>query len=127
MRCISYAKMEGKPWRTLVSSEKPQKPAPLTGGLTTDRNHPGLHKTRPDGQREVYLVLSEEERAKGFIRPVRRAYVHSKCGALTTMGLALCETYARTPTYYSHTFCATCRDHFPVNEFIWEDGFTVGT
>ena len=27
-------------------------------------------------QNEVYLVLSEEERAKGFVRPVRRTYVH---------------------------------------------------
>jgi hypothetical protein len=28
------------------------------------------------GQHEIYLVLSAEERAKGFIRPVRRSYVH---------------------------------------------------
>ena len=25
---------------------------------------------------DVYLVLSEEERAKGFVRPLRRSYVH---------------------------------------------------
>ncbi len=28
------------------------------------------------GQHESYWVLSEEERAKGFVRPVRHAYVH---------------------------------------------------
>jgi hypothetical protein len=30
----------------------------------------------PSGQQREYLVLSDEERAKGFVRPVRRAYKH---------------------------------------------------
>jgi hypothetical protein len=30
----------------------------------------------PDGQQRDYLVLSEEERAKGFVRPVRSSYRH---------------------------------------------------
>lgn len=30
----------------------------------------------PVAQNEAYLVLSEEERAKGYVRPVRAAYVH---------------------------------------------------
>lgn len=29
------------------------------------------------GQHESYWILSEEERAKGFVRPVRRTYVHT--------------------------------------------------
>jgi hypothetical protein len=33
-------------------------------------------KRRPDGQHEAHWVLSDEERAKGFIRPVRRSYRH---------------------------------------------------
>ncbi len=37
--------------------------------LTDDPNHPDLGKRGPDGQNEAYLVLSEEERAQGFIRP----------------------------------------------------------
>lgn len=45
-------------------------------GLTTDHNDPGLKQTRSDGQQEVYLVLSDEERAKGFVRPVRTRYKH---------------------------------------------------
>ena len=63
-----------------------------------------------------YWVLSEEERAKGFIRPVRRTYIHEKCGEATTMGIALAETYARNPNFYGATFCAAiqCRKHFPV-------------
>lgn len=47
--------------------------------LTTDPNDPRLGKgvdtqTRP--QNEAYLVLSDEERAKGFVRPVRHSYKH---------------------------------------------------
>lgn len=45
-------------------------------GLTTDPNDPGLQKTKADGQHEKYIVLSEEERQKGFVRPVRQSYKH---------------------------------------------------
>lgn len=98
--------------------------------LTNDPNDPNLRKIRPDGQQETYLVLSEEERRRGFVRPVRRTYVHQArgCGAATTMGLALAETYARDPKFYGGTFCARCRDHFPVAEFVWDpDGTAVGS
>lgn len=44
--------------------------------LTTDRNDPALSETLPSGQQAAYLVLSEEERSKGFVRPVRRSYKH---------------------------------------------------
>jgi hypothetical protein len=148
-------------------------------GLTTDREDPGLKVTTADGQQAVYLVLSEEERAKGFVRPVRRKYRHvgarpkyptreltaeeherydhfgyvryepypegdsslagrfwtkaqleSGCGTETTMGQALAETYARSPDFYSATFCCNCGKHLPVGEhgeFVWEDGTRVGT
>lgn len=92
-------------------------------GLTDDRNDPGLKKIEPDGMQEVYLVLSEEERAKGFVRPVRTSYVHERCGAVTTMHRALAETYARDPKFYGGTFCVKCRAHFPVGkdgEFVWD-------
>lgn len=49
------------------------------GGVTDDRNDPRLTRgvdDKPGPQAEVYLVLSEEERAKGFVRPYRDAYVH---------------------------------------------------
>jgi hypothetical protein len=100
-------------------------------GITDDQNDPGLRNIGPDGMQDKYLVLSEEERAKGFVRPLRRSYLHTKCGATTTMGLALCETYARDPKFYSGTYCARCQAHFPVGEdgeFVWsEDGQKVGT
>lgn len=74
------------------------------------------------GQQQDYVVLAEEERAKGFVRPVRRSYVHLKCGGMTTMGQTLAETYARDPYFYSGTFCCSCGTHFPVGEdgeFVW--------
>jgi hypothetical protein len=99
--------------------------------FTSDREDPRLTHGSDSGpvpQAPVYLVLSEDERAKGFIRPLRRAYVHRDgCGTRTTMALALCETYARQPTFYGSTYCAGCSMHRPVGEFRWdEDGAVVG-
>ena len=124
------------------------------------------------GMQKDYVVLTAEERAKGFVRPVRQSYVHvgrrpkyplrdltadeqsrcsdegfikfevypegstalgrywtekelrSGCGTLTKMGIALAETYAREPTFYSGTYCCGCKTHFPVGadgEFVWAD------
>lgn len=75
------------------------------------------------GQQKGYVVLAEEERAKGFVRPVRRSYKHLKCGTVTTMGQTLAETYARDPYFYGGTFCCGCGSHFPVGpqgEFVWD-------
>lgn len=47
--------------------------------ITTDPKDPRLGHGADAGpvpQNEAYLVLSDEERAKGFVRPVRRSYVH---------------------------------------------------
>lgn len=140
----------------------------LTDGSPVTPDHREL---RADGQQKAYVVLSDEERAKGFVRPVRRSYVHvgtgpknptrgltadekaryaefgyvlyeayppgggaagkfwtsaqleSGCGTTTTMGIALAETYALDPKFYSGTFCCGCSKHFPVGEhgeFVWE-------
>jgi len=99
--------------------------------LTTDPEDPrlthGADET-PVPQSDVYLVLSEEERAKGFVRPLRHSYKHDACGRTTTMGLELCETYAREPKFYGATYCTTCQMHRPVSEFTWvEDGQRVGS
>lgn len=48
--------------------------------ITTDPNDPRLKQggadVQPVPQQEVYLVLSEEERAKGFVRPLRFTYLY---------------------------------------------------
>ncbi len=85
---------------------------------------------KPDGQQVDYLILSQEERDKGFVRPLRDTYVHEKCGSATTMGNDIAETYARNPEFYGATFCVSCKTHFPVGaegEFVWDDGSKVGT
>jgi hypothetical protein len=103
--------------------------------VTDDPNDPCLNEIEADTNMQVcYLVLSDEEREKGFVRPVRTRYVHSACGAVTTMGLAIAETYARDPYFYGGTYCARCRDHFPVGpsprgQFVWaepRDGTPLG-
>lgn len=148
-------------------------------GVTDDPKHPGLGRgvdESPVPMNDTYLVLSDEERAKGFVRPVRRSYVHvgiagpkyplrdlrdedeahfktygyvkfeiypgelapsigkfwtqaqldsvgKACGAVTEMGVALAETYAREPGFYGSTYCVGCRMHRAVGkdgEFVWE-------
>ena len=156
--------------------------------LTDDPNDPRIKRggadETPGPQHDTYLVLSNEERAKGFVRPVRRSYVHvgiagpkhplrdladeekdrygqygyvkfeaypesaspgtgrfwtkaqldsigKGCGALTTMGQALAETYARNPAFYGATYCCGCSKHRPVGsagEFVWDGtDIRVGT
>lgn len=42
---------------------------------------PGYERINPaTGMQREYVVLSEEERAKGFVRPVRRSYKHVGAG-----------------------------------------------
>lgn len=98
---------------------------------TDDRNDPRLRQIGPDGMQDAYLVLSQEERAKGFVRPLRNSYRHLTCGGVTAMGPEIAETYARDPGFYGGTYCATCRDHFPVGangEFVWDGtDIKVGT
>lgn len=117
--------------------------------LTTDPNDHELTMgvdAEPTEQAKVYLVLSDEERAKGYIRPVRETYVHLRmangsdlprvlidmkdtvgCGAATRMSSTIAETYARDPSFYSHTYCVRCSRHLPVSHFSWEDGTRVGS
>lgn len=48
--------------------------------LTNDPNNPALYIIDPEnGMQLTYLVLSDEERAKGFVRQVRRSYKHVGC------------------------------------------------
>lgn len=104
--------------------------------LTSDPGDPRLsHGADPaDGptvdQSAAYLVLSDEERAQGFVRPLRTTYVHTECGTKTSMARLIAETYAVSPSFYGATYCAACRRHRPVGadgEFVWEDGSKVGT
>ena len=92
----------------------------LSDGTQIYPEHTNIKK---NGQQEGYVVLAEEERAKGFVRPLRFSYTHEKCGTSTRMGQTIAETYARNPYFYGGTFCCGCDTHFPVGpkgEFVWD-------
>lgn len=104
--------------------------------LTSDPTDPRLtHGADPaDGpqveQAPVYLVLSDDDRAQGFVRPLRLSYWHEMCGTVTTMARAIAETYARQPAFYGSTYCCGCKQHRPVGaggEFFWCDPDNVET
>lgn len=89
----------------------------LTDGSPVTDDHRELLSS---GQQKGYVVLSAEERSKGYVRPVRHTYRHKTCNSTTSMGLALAQTYARDPQFYSGTFCCSCAKHFPLDQFVWE-------
>lgn len=87
--------------------------------------HAPTDEKLPDGQNADHYVLCPEDRAKGYVEPLRVDYIHEKCGVVTTMPRACAETYAALPEYYGSTFCCGCGAYFPVGaggEFVWNDG-----
>jgi hypothetical protein len=94
---------------------------------TTDPEDPRLSTHESDGQQSAYLVLSEDERAKGFVRPLRTSYTHNACGTKTVMADSIAATYARDPNFYTGTWCTGCQKHLPLAEFKWVDGSVVGS
>lgn len=104
----------------------------LSGGGAVTEDH---RQIGPSGMQKGYIVLAPDELARGFVRPLRDAYRHQKCGKITTMSRDIAATYARDPFFYNGTFCTTCRGHFPIGEdgeFTWyendgSDGPKVGT
>jgi hypothetical protein len=111
-------------------------PAPLQ---PTARPHVELSGGRPitpdfrqidpkTGQQKGYVVLAPDERAKGFVRPVRLVYTHVRCGTDTAMSRDIAETFARDPSFYRTTFCMHERAQFPLAEFVWKGtDITVGS
>lgn len=95
----------------------------MAGGGPITEDHREINPLT--GQQKGYVVLTEEERAKGFVRPVRRTYIHAKCNTETRMAQPIAETYARDPKFYGATFCFECNDHLPVAEFNWKDDLEV--
>ena len=95
----------------------------LTNGEPVTPDHKDIIQDgERKGQQKGYVVLSDEEREKGFVRPLRNSYVHEVCGSITVMGRSIAETYACDPYFYTGTFCSGCGSHFPVGEngeFLW--------
>lgn len=111
----------------------------LTDGSPVNGTHREIDPAT--GMQKGYVVLSAEERAKGWVRPYRDSYVHvgvdghevdpsnpakpglkgRGCGVETRMGRAIAETYARDPSFYNGTYCVGCKTHLPLEEFVWTD------
>jgi len=93
----------------------------LTNGnpVPDDNSHTEIQS---NGMQKEYVVLSKEERSKGYVKPLRYNYLHNICGTVTSMSSSIAETYARNPYFYNGTFCSNCRAHFELTEFTWEDG-----
>ena len=90
----------------------------LSDGASVTDDHREINSET--GMQKGYVVLSDWEREKGFVRPVRRSYVHKACGVVTNMNLRISETYARDPAFYNGTFCVGCKSHFPLDQFVWD-------
>lgn len=71
-----------------------------------------------DGQYQNHPSLPED---LPQTQPVRFKYDHLKCSGQTRVPEVVAKTYARNPKFYSSTFCCTCKDYFPVSEFVWSD------
>lgn len=76
--CFAYASMTESPG---LPRWEPPPPAPVNRDardVVGKAIAPGEPDTTPgeDGQHAGYVVLSAEERSKGFVRPVRKSYTH---------------------------------------------------
>jgi len=78
-------------------------------------------------QLDHYETIPEDQRIVNIIRPYRDRYIHMNCGSMTRMSRDIAETYSTDPTFYSHTYCCYCGDHFPVAQFVWVDQDTNHT
>ena len=95
-----------------------------SGNVPTEAGSVPTNEKLVDGQYRDHWIMSQEDRDKGFVRPVRTSYEHEKCCSITTMPRKIAETYAANPGFYGSTFCCHCKDYFPVGvngEFVWED------
>lgn len=67
-------------WRKMIGQPDPETPAPIDRTQVTLVDGgpvmPGHKEILPNGQQADYIVLSSEERAKGFARLVRDTYQH---------------------------------------------------
>ena len=95
---------------------------------TSDRNDPrlthGADTGPPADGRGVPRASAMKSAPRGSSGPSRRSYRHQdpECGAVTTMGVALAETYAAAPASMARPSAAAASMHRPVGahgEFTW--------
>jgi len=86
--------------------------------VPVDDSHKQIDPTT--GQQKGYVVLTAEERAKGFVKPVRGIVYPQGLRLPDEYGTALAETYARNPWFLQRHVCCACGAHFDLNQFHWK-------
>lgn len=88
----------------------------LTDGSPVTDDHREL---KENGLQKGYVVLSAEERARGFIRPVRRSYVHVGRPAPKSLRDLTAEEHERYDQYGYVKFEPYGPEHSPVVGRYW--------
>lgn len=71
--------------------------------------------------KKATYILTDKERDRGYVRPVRQTYTHKKCGKDTMLAIALAQGFAGDLSFLREAYCTTCGKHFPVSDFLWEE------
>ena len=66
-----------------------------------------------------YPMLSDQEKSKGFVRPLRYTYFHPICSGTTMMSDEVAATFAKDPKFHVDLYCYKCKQNLKVNEFLW--------
>lgn len=99
-------------------SEEPK--TTLTDGSPVDPDHREIIPEGPrKGQQRGYVVLSEDERAKGFVRPVRRSYVHAGKPAPANLRDLTPDEHERYDQYGYLKFEEYGPERSPVTGIFW--------
>ena len=70
-------------------------------------------------QEKTETELSDNERARGFVRPLRNTNKHPECGGITLMSDKIAENMAKKPNHYDEMYCIDCKTSAPLDKFIW--------
>jgi hypothetical protein len=66
--------------------------------------------------------LTPEEKAAGFIRPMRTRVKHKFCGTTSILRTVDALDMARDPTSWSTCWCMVCGRRLPADQFEWFPG-----
>lgn len=73
------------------------------------------------------VVLTEQELAAGFVRPLRLRVLHIFCGRPSAVMAGQAEDLAKDPASWSTCWCGVCGRRLPIEQFTWVDGSPVGS
>ena len=95
-------------------SEKPE--TTMADGSPVYEGH---REIQASGMQAGYVVLSEDERAKGFVRPFRKSYVHVGCPPPANLRDLTSEEHERYDQFGYLKFEAYPEEKLPVTGKFW--------